>query len=83
MKRLNVLSKSASVLLTLTMLSACASPPKVRTTEAACTVLKPIEFHLCPAGELDNEFNECDTPETATRVDAYNRDLAALCPAQK
>lgn len=80
MKRLNVLNNSVSVLLISTMLSACASPPEVQTTEAACAVLKPIEYHLCPKGEFDNEFNECDTPETAMRVYFHNQDLAALCP---
>jgi hypothetical protein len=66
-------------LLTLTMLSACASPPEVRTTEAACTVLKPIDFYLCRDGLPENEQNQCDSTPTVLAVDAYNRDLAALC----
>ena len=78
--RLNVLNKSVSVFLISTMLSACASPPEVRTTEAACTVLKPIDFYLCRDGLPENEQNQCDTEVTSLAVDAYNRDLAALCP---
>lgn len=78
--RLNVLNKSVSVFLISTMLSACASPPEVRTTEAACTVLKPIDFYLCTDGLPENEQNQCDTEITVLAVDAYNRDLAALCP---
>ena len=76
----SVLKMSVSVLLTSTILSACASQPEVRTTEAACKILKPIDFYLCTDGLPENEYNECDTTRTALAVDAYNRDLAALCP---
>jgi hypothetical protein len=63
------------------MSSSCStSPPKVQTTEAACTVLKPIDFYLCTDGLPENEQNQCDTEITVLAVDAYNRDLAALCP---
>jgi len=75
----NVLKMSV-LLLALSMSSSCStSPPKVQTTEAACTVLKPIDFYLCRDGLPENERNECDTERTVLAVDAYNRDLAALC----
>lgn len=76
----NVLKMSAALLLTLTLSSCASSPPEVRTTEAACTVLKPIDFYLCTDGLPENEQNQCDTEITVLAVDAYNRDLAALCP---
>ena len=73
--------KMTVTLLLASMTSSCASlPVKVNTTEAACTVLKPIEYHLCEAGEYDDATNSCDTPETSMRVYYHNRDLAALCP---
>jgi hypothetical protein len=63
------------------MSSSCStSPPKVRTTEAACEILRPIDFYLCRDGLPENERNECDTERTVLAVDAFNRDLAALCP---
>ena len=75
----SVLKMTASVLL-ISMTPSCASSPKpVRTTEAACTVLKPIEYHLCEASEPDGPSNSCDTQETALRIYLHNRDLAALC----
>jgi hypothetical protein len=67
-------------LLISTMLSACASPPKVQTTEAACKILRPIDFYLCTDGLPETDANQCDTKPTVLAVDAYNRDLAALCP---
>ena len=75
----NVLKRSAALLLISMMLSGCASRLKVSTTEAACSVLHPIDYHLCIHGP-DSALNECDTPETAMSVDQYNRELAALCP---
>jgi len=80
MKLLSVSKKSVSALLISMSLSACASPPKVQTTEAACKILKPIDFHYCTDGLPENEKNQCDTKPTVLAVDAYNRDLAALCP---
>jgi hypothetical protein len=72
--------KTTALLCAISMSSSCAtSPPEVRTTEAACTVLKPIEYHLCSADEMDGPSNSCDTQETALRIYLHNRDLAALC----
>lgn len=82
MKRLNGWNKSVSVLLISMMLNACASQPEVRTTEAACKILKPIDFYLCTDGLPETQYNECDTEPTALAIDAYNRDLAALCPSK-
>jgi hypothetical protein len=63
------------------MTQSCASSPvKVQTTEAACAVLKPIEYHLCAEDDMDDARNVCDTQETALRVYFHNRDVAALCP---
>ncbi len=79
MKPFNVLRMTV-LLLSASILSSCkSSPVKVHTTEAACTVLKPIEYHLCAADELDGPSNSCDTQETALRIYLHNRDLEALC----
>lgn len=73
--------KMTVTLLLASMTSSCASSPvKVNTTEAACKILKPIDYHLCTDGQPDTALNECDTVETALRVYYHNRDLAALCP---
>ncbi len=80
MKLSSVLKMSAALLLISTTSSCASAPPPVRTTEAACKILKPIDFYLCRDGLPENERNECDTERTALAVDAYNRDLAALCP---
>ena len=80
MKLSNVLKMSV-MLFAASMSSSCAtSPQKVHTTEAACKILRPIDFHLCTDGLPENAYNQCDTEMTAIAVDAYNRDLAALCP---
>lgn len=81
MNELKLSSRAALSVLALLLMSACASPPEARTTEAACGVLKPIAYHQCkPEDGPENEANECDTPETAIEIDAYNRDLQKLCP---
>jgi len=78
---LSNVSKTTALLLSASMLSSCASsPPPVQTTEAACKILKPIDYHLCADGLPENALNQCDTAETAMRVYYHNRDLAALCP---
>ncbi len=78
--KLSSVLRTTVLLLSASTLSSCASSPKpVRTTEAACTVLKPIEYHLCEAGDLDDATNSCDTVATAMRIYYHNRDLAALC----
>lgn len=80
---LSNVSKTSVMLLALSMSSSCStSPPPVQTTEAACKILRPIDFHLCRDGLPENERNECDTERTALAVDGYNRDLAALCPRE-
>jgi len=55
------------------------SPVKVHTTDAACKTLQPISFAMPEEGEKDVPENVLDTEQTALAVDAYNRDLAALC----
>ena len=76
----NVLKTTALLLSALTLSSCANSPPPVQTTEAACKILKPIDYHLCTDGLPETALNQCDTSETAMRVYYHNRDLAALCP---
>lgn len=79
MKPFSVLKMSGLLLAALMSSSCSTSPPKVQTTEAACEILRPIDFYLCTDGLPENEQNQCDTEVTSLAVDAYNRDLAALC----
>lgn len=73
--------KLTGIAFLISMTPSCAgSPNPVRTTEAACSVLKPIEYHLCEAGEIEDATNSCDSQETALRIYMHNRDLEALCP---
>lgn len=79
MKLFSVLKMSGLACVTLMTLSGCASQEKVRTIDAACEIFQPIIFAAAEEGESDLAANVLDTDETVKQVDAFNRDLAALC----
>jgi hypothetical protein len=69
-----------ALLSSVVLLMACATPPvKIQTTEAACSVLKPLPYHYDAAYPNDTVKNEIDTPETAKTIQAHNARLEALC----
>lgn len=85
---MNVLKLSLRLLVlsSVCLIANCASPPKpIPTTEAACLVIKPLEYHYDNVADCSGDKetadgrNTCDTPETVRAIKAFNAGLEGLC----
>lgn len=71
--------KISAVILLIAMLSACATPERLKIVDTSCTAFSPLNYAQLAPGVVDDPGNLADSDETVRQIDGHNVKWDRLC----